>query len=92
MNPLRQLGIEKKERPNFIRNLFYFMREIKVNPLDENYEIEPIYEKVFWKFKRLKGVKVKKKGLSIPMFNSLLKELGHHNEREKREMQSIRRR
>ena len=64
MNPLNQLGIQKQSKPNFAKSLFYFMRECHFNPLDEEYEIE--------------GKKIIKKGISIPLFNALMTEIGEH--------------
>jgi len=75
-------GNEKSNEDSFIQSLFYFMKEFGVNPFDEEFDVELIYEKVWWKLKRLKTVKLKKKGITAPMFNTMMKERNDHYKRE----------
>lgn len=76
VNPLEALGI-KKENTNFSKTLFYFIREFKINPLDEEYLID--------------GKKIVKRGMPISLFNALMQEMNEHYEREEREMKKARR-
>ena len=76
---LHKLGIKKESKSDFAQTLFYFMREFKINPLDEEYIIED-------------GTKIIKKGMPIPLFNALLQEMEAHYEREKQQYEAARRR
>ena len=73
---LQELGI-KQEEGTFEQTLFYFIREFKINPLDEEWVIA--------------GKKTIKKGMSIPLFNALLEEMNKHYKREETEYKKIRR-
>ena len=57
------------------------MKECHVNPLDEEFVLET----------EGKQIKITKKGLSIPMFNGLMKEMQEHYKREASEMKKGRR-
>lgn len=80
-------GIESKktDEKGFIQSLFYFMREFKINPFDEEYQIRIVWIKWFWKIKK-PIVSIIKKGMSIAMFNALLSEMNEHYKREAAEM------
>lgn len=75
---LSRLGIKKEEKADLSQTLFYFIREFKINPFDEEWEID--------------GKKVIKKGMPIPLFNALLEQMQKHYEREATEYKKIRRR
>jgi hypothetical protein len=69
---LNLLGIKKEKKPDFAQALFYFIREFKINPLDEEWIID--------------GKKVIKKGMSIPLFQALSEQMQKHYEKEAAEM------
>ena len=81
-NPFN-IGTEHKKssEENLITSIFYFMREFKINPLDEMYRINIIWVDWFWKIKR-PIIEVVKQGITIPMFNAMMKELQTHYKRE----------
>jgi len=68
MDALAQLGIKQEKKVDFSQTLFYFIREFKINPFDEVWEID--------------GKKIIKKGMPIPLFQSLLQEMQKHYEKE----------
>jgi len=79
MNILDKLGIKKEEKkPDFLTLLFYFMKEFKFNPLDEEYILP-------------NGKIIIKKGLSQPLYNGLLVKMQEHYEREKAEYNKAKR-
>ena len=79
MNPLESLGIKKEKNLDFSKFIFYFMKEFKFNPLDEEYVLPD-------------GSKIIKKGLPLPLLNQLMTELSEHYEKEKREQEKSRHR
>lgn len=76
---LNKLGIKKQSKGSFAQALFYFIREFKINPLDEVYVDG-------------KGKTWRKKGITIPLFNALMEEMNEHYKREEAEMKKARRR
>jgi len=78
------IEIKQSEEKNFRQALFYFIKEFKINPFDEEYEL---YDKN-GKFNR----KLIKKGISIPLFNILMEEMNEHYKRENAEMKKASRR
>jgi len=76
MNILSQLGIKEK-KGDLYQTLFYFIRELKINPLDEEYIVD--------------GKKIIKKGMPIPIFLALCEEMQRHYEKEEREYKKARR-
>ena len=77
MNALQSLGLNKKKKADFEQTLFYFFREFKVNPFDEEWVID--------------GKKVVKRGMPIPLFNSLMEQMSKHYEREAAQYNKVRR-
>ena len=77
---MQRMGL-RKEKGSFPQALFYFMRELHKYPLDQRYIVKIRWEKWFWKIKK-PYVEVIKKGISIPLFNALLKEMNEHSKRE----------
>ncbi len=75
---LKRMGL-KEEKGSFSQALFYFMREFKFNPLDEE-------------FTDGKGTRLIKKGISIPLFNTLMEEMNKHYKKEEAEMKRAKRR
>ena len=45
-NALEQLGIEAKQKPEFARTLFYFIKELGIYPFDEIFEFTYKGEKI----------------------------------------------
>ncbi len=68
---MQRMGL-RQEKGSFPQALFYFIREFKINPLDETYIVG--------------DKKIIKKGISIPLFNALLTEMNKHYKREEAEM------
>lgn len=92
-NPFN-IGTTPGGEANINRTLFYFMREFKQNPLDEEYIVTPVYECMKWwifRWKRLKSYRIVKKGLSLPYFSMLIDEMNEHYKREESEMKKSRR-
>ena len=73
---LKRMGL-KQEKGSFSQALFYFIREFKINPLDEVY-IDA------------SGSRLIKKGMSIPLFSALMNEMNEHYKREEAEMKRSR--
>ncbi len=71
MDMMQRMGL-KQEKGSFSQALFYFIREFKINPLDEVYLVG--------------DKKIIKKGISIPLFSALLDEMQKHYKREEAEM------
>ena len=72
-------NIGNDDKGSLGKTLFYFLREFKVNPFDEEYEVrDPEGKLVF---------RITKKGISLAWFNSLLKEMNKHYKKEREEMQ-----
>ena len=80
---LQKLGI-RKDRGSFPQTLFYFIREFKINPFDEEFL-------VYDKNGNFNG-KLVKKGIPLSLFESLIKEMNEHYKREEAEMKKARRR
>jgi len=78
MKGLDLLGIKKEDKFNFEQALFYFMKEFGFNPLDEEYHLD--------------GKKIIKRGMEIPLFLGLMKEMNNHYEKEANEMKKSRHR
>ena len=78
------IGVEPSKSELFRQNLFYFMREFKHYPFDETFE-------VFDKKGNLVYT-IKKKGVSLVFFNSMMTEMENHYKREKAEMERASRR
>ncbi|KKN53817.1 hypothetical protein LCGC14_0598430 [marine sediment metagenome] len=87
---MQRMGL-RQEKGSFSQALFYFMREFKFNPLDEEYVIKIKWTKWFWKIKK-PYVSIIKKGLTIPLFSSLMEEMQKHYKKEEAEMKRARRR
>ncbi len=68
---MQRMGL-RKEKGSFPQALFYFIREFKLNPLDEVYLVG--------------DKKIIKKGISIPLFNALLEEMNKHYKKEAAQM------
>ncbi len=83
---LQNLGIKKESKGDFAQTLFYFIREFKINPLPEEYEITPIY-----RGEKIIKYKMKKLAMDLPLFNKLLEETNKHYKREAAEMKKSRR-
>ena len=77
MDLLKRLGIRDEKKAEFATILFYFMRECHINPLDEEYVDDS-------------GKTWKKKGMSVPLFLSLMKEMQEHYKREQAEYKKAR--
>lgn len=72
------MNVPQSKDKNFRQNLFYFMREFHINPFDETYEI-------YDKDGKLAG-NIIKKGISMYLFDVLLKERNEHYTKEAAEM------
>jgi len=77
MNVLQSLGLNKKKKVDFEQTVFYFFREFHINPFDEEWIID--------------GKKVVKRGMPVPLFNSLLEQMNKHYEREAAQYNKVRR-
>ena len=58
----------------FRQSLFYFIKEFGINPFDEEYEVRDNKGKL--------KLKIIKRGISLPLFNSLMEEMKEHYKRE----------
>ena len=85
MNALELLG--KKKEGSLSQTLFYFIREFKLNPFDEEYEAT-----VSYKGDKIDKINITKKGISILLFGELIREMQEHYKREEKEMKKARRR
>ena len=83
---LERFGLKQKEESNLAQTLFYFIKELHINPLDEEYIVTPVYEK-----EKIKYLKVTKKGMPLSLFNSLLEEMNTHYRKEKAEYDKAKR-
>ena len=63
--------IDERKSPeaNFITSIFYFMKEFGFNPLDEEYILPD-------------GSVIIKKGIPIPLFNKMMREMELHYRKE----------
>lgn len=77
------IQVEKSSDKKAIQTLFYFIREFKFNPFDEEYEIKDKEGKLIYK--------ITKKGIPMPLYNTLLEEMNAHYKREEAEMKRARR-
>lgn len=75
-------GIGEKNKGSYGQNLFYFFKEFGVNPFDEEYQVKIDWTKWFWKFKKIKSIKVVKLGMSLALFNELFEQMNEHYKRE----------
>ena len=94
MDVLQSLGLNKKKKVDFEQTLFYFFREFHINPFDEGYKAIPVYKEekfFFFKWKRVVRWDITKKGMPVPLFNSLLEQMNKHYEREAAQMKKARR-
>lgn len=78
---LSQLGISRQPKADFGKSLFYFIKELGINPLPEEYEAVPVYRDG-----KIVKYKIKKLAMPLNLFNKLLNEMNQHAEREKREL------
>ncbi len=87
MQVLERLGIKKQTNKDdgFAQSIFYFMKELHKYPLDEEYTIKIEWIKWFWKIKK-PYIKIIKKGIYNPLFNSLLNQLQEHYKKENERM------
>ncbi len=83
---LQKLGIKKEQKADFAQTLFYFIREFKINPLPEEYEITPIY-----RGDKIIKYKLKKLAMDLPLFNALMEKANEHYKKEEAEMKKARR-
>jgi len=91
-NPFN-LGDDKcSEDDGFRKTLFYFMREFKINPYDEDFEGVIVWKKLWWKFKYPAGIKIVKKGCPQPRFTALIHEIKKHYDEEANQMKKNSRR
>ncbi len=79
-------NIGTEEKGGLGKTLFYFFKEFGIYPFDVEYRIKIEWEKWFWKFKKIKTIKIIKLGMSLALFNELLKEMSKHYKRESEEM------
>ena len=86
MDVLQNLGIKKEQKSDFVQSLFYFIREFKINPLSEEYEITPVYRR-----DKIVKYKLKKLAMDLTLFNKLLEEANKYYKREAAEMKKSRR-
>ncbi len=94
-NLLEVFGESPKDKGSFQQNLFYLLKEIPIYPFDVEFIATPIYEeKKLWifKWKKVTGYKIIKKGMSMALFNSLIKQLSEHNEKERKAYEKANRR
>ncbi len=75
-------GIGETKEGGFGQTLFYFFKEIGVYPFDVEYQVKLEWEKWFWKFKKIKSIRIIKLGMSLALFNELLEQLNEHYKRE----------
>jgi len=95
MDVLQQLGIKSQKKPNYERAIFYFLREFHIYPFDEEFVVKPVYDYkkvLFFRFKKIIGYKVTKKGIPIALWNSLISEMEEHYRKEESEYKKLRRR
>ncbi len=67
-------NIGTEEKGSLGKTLFYFFREFKVNPFDEEYEVRDPKGKLVYR--------ITKKGISLALFNELLEQMNEHYKRE----------
>ena len=77
------IGQKKSDESAFRQTLFYFMREFKVNPFDEEFMVYDTKDKLVYR--------VVKKGIPQARFISLLDEMGKHYKKEAAQMKKGRR-
>ena len=73
----------EKPKATFEETLFGFLKEIPINPFDETYEVKDNKGKLVYT--------VTKKGMSLVLFNSLIKQLSKLQEEEKKELDKAKR-
>lgn len=76
-NLLELFGESKKDKGSFQQTLFYLLKEIPIYPFDETFEVKDNKGKLVYT--------ITKKGMSMALFNSLVKHLSEHYEKEKKE-------
>ncbi len=93
-NLLEVFGEKPKEKGSFHKTLFHFLKEIPIYPFDVEFIATPICEeKKLWIFKwnKVTGYKIIKKGMSMALFQSLITNLKEKNEQERKEYEKNRR-
>ncbi len=91
---LEVFGESPKEKGSFQQTLFYFLKEIPIYPFDVEFIATPIYEeKKLWifKWKKVTGYKIIKKGMSIALYRSLTHSLKEQYDKEAKEMEKAKR-
>ncbi len=83
-NLLEVFGESPKDKGSFQQNLFYLLKEIPIYPFDETFEVRNNKGKLVYT--------VTKKGMSMALFNSLIKQLSEHNEKERKAYEKANRR
>jgi len=88
-NILELFGIQEKPKADndFYRTIFYFMKEMGVYPLSEEFEVIPIYDN-----EKIVKLKVKKQAMDLEIFHKLISSMYEHYKHEEAEMKKIRRR
>jgi len=76
MDPLRQLGINKREKADIPQALFDFLQECHISPFPEEYEVIPIYDEN----DKIIKFKVKKFGMPIDLLQMLLEKVRKYKE------------
>ncbi len=82
-NLLEVFGESPKDKGSFQQNLFYLLKEIPIYPFDETFEVRDNKGKLVYT--------VTKKGMSMALFHSLIKQLSEHNERENKSYEKAKR-
>ena len=80
-NLLEVFGEKSKEKGSFQKTLFNFLMEIPIYPFDETYEIRDKKEELVYT--------ITKKGMSIAMFNSLVKQIDELHKKQKEESDKL---
>ena len=76
-NILELFGVKEKTKFDYFENLCYFIRFYHINPLTEEFEIIPVYDK-----DKIVKLKIKKFAMDLDIFNRLMEERNNYVKRE----------
>ncbi len=76
-------GLGEKDKGGDGRTLFYFIREFKIYPFDEEYEVKDKKGNLVFT--------ITKKAMPLALFNSLLQEMNKHYKKENEEIKRVNR-
>ena len=80
-NLLEVFGEKPKDKGNFQKTLFNFLMEIPIYPFDETYEVRNNKKELIYT--------ITKKGMSMAMFNSLVKQVDELHKKQKKDADKL---